>query len=53
MNAMQIFDYSGHAVRVVEVAGVPYFVGSDVAEVLGYDNSQDTLRKYEEGGDAL
>ncbi len=46
MNAMQIFEYSGHAVRVVEAAGVPYFVGRDVAEVLGYNNSRDALRKH-------
>ena len=46
MNALQVFTYSDHPVRVIEINGTPFFVGKDVAEVLGYNNSRDALRKH-------
>ena len=36
MNQTQIFNFEQNKVRTVLVNDVPYFVGKDVAEVLGY-----------------
>lgn len=47
MNNIQIFkNDSFGAVRTVEVEGVPYFVGKDVAEILGYSNTRDALARH-------
>ena len=34
------------AVRTLLIDGEPYFVGKDVAEILGYSNPRDALRKH-------
>lgn len=47
MNDFRIFkNDSFGAVRTVEVEGVPYFVGKDVAEILGYSNTRDALARH-------
>lgn len=46
MNALQVFTYTDHSVRVIDVNGDPYFVGKDVAEVLGYRDTSDALKKH-------
>lgn len=38
-------------VRVVEVEGVPYFVGKDVATILGYSNSRKALMDHVDADD--
>ena len=44
MGEMQIFSNPEFGqVRVVERDGVPWFVGKDVAELLGYKNTKDAL----------
>lgn len=46
MTEMQIFKSSEFGeVRTLEICGVPYFVGKDVATVLGYSNTRDALAK--------
>ena len=47
MNEIQVFksDIFG-AVRTVEVDGVPYFVGKDVAEILGYSNPRKAIADH-------
>lgn len=52
MNEMQIFknDRFG-AVRTVEVDGVPYFVGKDVAEILGYSNPRKAIADHVDAED--
>ena len=46
MNELQTFSNAmiGN-VRVMMINGEPYFVGSDVTDILGYKNSRDTLAK--------
>ena len=47
MNEIQIFKSDSFgAVRTVEVEGTPYFVGKDVAEILGYSNTRDALARH-------
>jgi len=43
MDALQIFNYNEHPIRTIERDGDPWFVGKDVAEVLGYTNSRKAL----------
>lgn len=33
-------------VRMIEINGIPYFVGKDVAKALGYKNSKDSLARH-------
>ena len=33
-------------VRTVEIDGEPYFVGKDVATILGYSNPRDAISKH-------
>ena len=46
MNELRIFENPEFgSIRTVEVNGEPWFVGKDVAEVLGYSNTRDALAK--------
>ena len=54
MNNIQIFkNDSFGAVRTVEVEGVPYFVGKDVAEILGYADPQKAMKMHVDEEDKL
>lgn len=47
MTEMQIFKSSEFGeVRTIEINGVPYFVGKDVAGILGYSNPLKALRDH-------
>ena len=46
MNALQKFNYKGRSVRAAEINGEPFFVGKDVAEVLGYENATKAIRDH-------
>lgn len=47
MNELQIFNNPEFgSVRTLTVNGIPYLVGKDVAELLGYSNTRDALAKH-------
>lgn len=47
MNELKIFKNSEFGeIRTVEIGGEPWFVGKDVAEVLGYSNPQKAVRDH-------
>ena len=48
MNELQLFNFNGQQVRTMLIDDEPYFVGNDVAEVLGYNVNSKPLRKLEE-----
>ncbi len=50
MNELQIFN-SGEfgEIRTVEINGKPYFVGTDVAKALGYNNPRDAVSRHCKG----
>ncbi|MCI8585814.1 MAG: phage repressor protein/antirepressor Ant, partial [Lachnospiraceae bacterium] len=51
---MQIFENPElGSVRVIEIDGEPWFVGKDVAIVLGYGDADQALRKHVDGDDRL
>lgn len=45
MNTPQIFNFEQNEVRTVLVNDEPYFVGKDVAEILGYSDSSSAVSK--------
>lgn len=46
-NKMEIFTNPEFgSVRTLTIDGEPYFVGKDVAEILGYSNSRDALARH-------
>ena len=50
MNELQIFN-SGEfgEIRTLEIDGKPYFVGTDVAKALGYNNPRDAVSRHCKG----
>lgn len=51
MNDITIFYYEGADIRTVAIEGEPWFVGKDVAEVLGYANPRKALADHVDGED--
>jgi len=47
----EIFNFNGKAVRTVTVDNEPYFVGKDVAEILGYSGTAKAIRTHVDGED--
>ena len=45
MNEVRVFRFQNNSVRVVNVNGEPWFVGKDVAGVLGYSDTQAMPRR--------
>lgn len=49
----EIFNFHGQEVRTLTIDDEPWFVGKDVAEILGYVNSRDALAKHVDEDDKL
>lgn len=46
MNDLQVFNFEQLPVRTLEVDGEPFFVGKDVADILGYKRTADAIREH-------
>ena len=47
MNELTVFNNEEFGeIRTITIDGEPWFVGKDVAEVLGYSNPRDALSKH-------
>lgn len=54
MSELQIFENAEFgSIRILEVNGEPWFVGKDVAEMLGYKDTSDALKKHVDAEDKL
>ncbi|MCL9694903.1 antirepressor [Staphylococcus aureus] len=53
MQELQTFNFEELPVRTLEVDGEPYFIGKDVADILGYANGRDALSKHVDAEDKL
>ena len=53
MNEVQLFNFENHEVRSLLLNNEPWFVGKDVAEVLGYANASKALKDHVEDEDKL
>ena len=52
MNELKVFQNEEFgAVRTMKINGEPYFVGKDVADILGYSNTRDALSKHVDNED--
>jgi X-X-X-Leu-X-X-Gly heptad repeat protein len=51
-NQLQIFEHQDFGkVRIIELAGEPWFVAKDISKALGYSNSPDALKKHVDAED--
>ena len=48
MNEIQIFNFHNNEVRVVNVNNEPWFVAKDVAEILGYSETEKMTRRLDD-----
>ncbi|SOB48619.1 BRO-like protein [Lactococcus piscium] len=46
MNELQNFNFSGQDVRIITINNEPWFIGKDVADILGYSNSRKALSDH-------
>lgn len=46
MNDLQLFKFENKNVRTLHINGEPWFVGKDVAEILGYSKSRNALARH-------
>lgn len=54
MSELQVFSNAEFgSIRSITVNGEPYFVGKDVAEILGYANTRDALAKHVDEEDRM
>ena len=53
MNNLRTWNFEDHEVRTVEIDGEPWFVGKDVATVLGYQNGSKALSDHVDEEDKL
>ncbi|HGZ8670690.1 TPA: BRO family protein [Staphylococcus aureus] len=53
MQELQTFNFEELPVRTLEVDGEPYFIGKDVADILGYTNSRKALSDHVDEEDKL
>ena len=51
MNELQVFNFENHEVRSLLLNNEPWFVGKDVADVLGYSNSRKALNDHVDAED--
>ncbi len=51
VNELQTFNFESEEVRTLTISGEPWFVGRDVAAVLGYSNSRKALADHVEEED--
>lgn len=45
-NNIVAFKYEEQQVRTIEKNGEPWFVGKDVADILGYSDTAQAVRKH-------
>lgn len=53
MNQIQTFNFNGSNVRTVSINDQPYFVGKDVATILGYSNTPKAIKDHVDEEDRL
>lgn len=51
MNQPQLFNFHGQPVRTVTINNEPYFIGKDVATILGYKKPENAIANHVEDED--
>ncbi len=52
-NDIQTFNFEGSQVRTIEITNKPWFVGKDVADILGYQNGSRDINAHVDDEDKL
>lgn len=52
-DTLRVFDYNGKSIRTMEFNGQPWFVGKDVAGVLGYTDTNKAIAMHVDEDDKL
>lgn len=53
MNELKNFSFEGKQIRTLSIEGEPYFVGKDVADILGYQNGSRDINRHVDAEDKL
>ncbi|HCT9747108.1 TPA: ORF6C domain-containing protein [Staphylococcus aureus] len=53
MQVLQTFNFEELPVRKIEVEGEPFFLGKDIAEILGYARADNAIRNHVDSEDRL
>lgn len=53
MDLLTIFKFEGNDVRTLTINKEPYFVGKDIADILGYSNTSKAIRDHVDEEDKL
>ena len=53
MNELQNFNFNGAQVRALTIDSEPYFIGKDVAKILGYKDTVNALKSHVDDEDKL
>lgn len=53
MNGIQLFSFEENEVRTLKIDDEPYFVGNDVAKILGYSNYRNAVVDHVDDEDKL
>lgn len=53
MNELQIFNFESSEVRTQLIDDEPWFIGKDVAEILGYERPDNAIRNHVDDDDKL
>lgn len=53
MEELQIFNFKENEVRTLLIDNEPYFIGKDVAKVLGYERADNAIRSHVDAEDKL
>ena len=48
VDEIKLFDFENQSFRVLQIENEPWFVGKDVAEILGYGDTNQAIRKHVE-----
>lgn len=48
-----VWNFENNSVRTLELNGIPYFVGKDVSDVLGYENSRKAINDHVDEDDKI
>lgn len=46
MNELQLFNFENNQVRTLLINDEPWFVGKDVADILGYQNGSRDINRH-------
>ena len=50
-DKIQSFEFEGKEVKTLKINDEPWFVGKDLATILGYSNTRDALNKHVDSED--